>query len=368
MTSRSILCSIITSLTILILSPFTAHARPLYYSCLVEVYPELQAPTAKIKCAVCHPGKSKKKRNEYGKRLAKELRAKNVRNRKKISDALRKIGPPKLVNAASVETNATRVDRLRLPTLPARPDVGVGEKTSLAYVIQKDVEDIPSTKREIAANKRMTYFLIPPAAKTKPKNGYGLLVLLPGGGGGEGFHPFVKRIRKHAVPDDVVVAQLIATKWTDRQAIVWPTEKNKVDMQEFSTEEFIDAVVTDAQAVHTIDKKRVYGMGWSSSGPAIYAAALLEKTPLAGSYVMMSVYKPRLLPPVKNGKERAFYIEHSPDDRVCPHWMAKKAYEELKDAGARVTFATYQGGHGFRGNIYGRMKTAFKWLETKTKQ
>lgn len=236
-----------------------------------------------------------------------------------------------------------------------------------ACFAQKDVADVPSQKRTIAANKRMTYFLIASSAKKVPAKGYGLLLILPGGSGNAAFHPFVKRIRKHAVPKDVVVAQPIAVKWTDRQVIVWPTEKNKVAKQQFSTEQFIDAVVKDVQSVHRIDKTRVYAMAWSSSGPAVYAAALRKKTPLTGSYVMMSVFKPQLLPPLKNAKGRRFFIEHSPDDGVCPYWMAQKADKILKKAGARTNLVTYKGGHGFRGNIYGRMRAALQWLESDRK-
>lgn len=327
--------------------PPAVHARPQYYKAFVEVFPD-QKPLAKaVGCSVCHMGKSKKNRNPYGKALENELAGKNVKDPATIRKALRKIGRPKVV--VDPPTNKTTTRTFFVSTAAA----------------QSDVADIPSKKRTIAAHKRMTYFLIPPAAKKPPKDGYGLLVLLPGGSGSEAFHPFIKRIRKHAVPKDVVVAQPIAFKWTEKQRIVWPTDKSKVDKLAFSTEQFIDAVIKDVQSVHKIDGKRINAMGWSSSGPAIYAAALRKKTPLAGSYIMMSVYKPKFLPPVKNAKGRRFYIEHSPDDRICPHWMAKKANTELKAAGANVQFAEYKGGHGFRGNIYGRMRTAFQWLDRR---
>ena len=329
-----------------------ACARPQYLREFIKVFPPKILGAKKVNCSKCHFGRSKKNRNAYGKAFGRVLGGVNVKDVLKIREALKKIGLPKKPNP-----------KLRSLTLPARRLV----ETSFvsARFVQKDVPDVPSSKRTIAAHKRMTYFLIPAADKKPPKEGYGLVVLLPGGSGSAAFHPFVKRIRKHAVPSNVIVAQPIAVKWTDKQVIVWPTEKSKVDKQKFSTEAFIDAVIKDVGTVHKVDPKRTWAMGWSSSGPAIYAAALRKKTPLAGSYIMMSVYKPRFLPPVKNAKGRRFYIEHSPDDRVCPHWMAKKAHKELKEAGAKVEFTEYRGGHGFRGNIYGRMKAAFKWLNTK---
>eukprot|EP00913_Durusdinium_trenchii_P008903 g8369.t1 len=337
-----------------------AQARPRYLKCFVKAFPGLQPSAKKLKCSVCHPGKSKKSRNAYGQRLEKELKKLGPQpTRQNVIEALRKIGPPKIEQTGVFYGDAIRNEPLRALTLPARRGAQGEHETTLVSFVQKDVEDVPSTKRTIADNKRMTYFLIPAAAKQAPKAGYGLLLLLPGGSGDARFHPFVKRIRKHAVPDDLVVAQPVAFKWTEQQRIVWPTEKNKVDKQEFSTEKFLDAIIKDVKGVHRIDPKRVYAMGWSSSGSAIYATALRKQSPLAGSYIMMSVYKPKYLPPVNNGRKQSFYIEHSPDDRICPFWMAEKAQKELKEAGARVKFATYRGGHGFRGNIYGRMRAAF---------
>ncbi|MHC4563945.1 MAG: hypothetical protein ACYS8X_14405, partial [Planctomycetota bacterium] len=57
------------------------------------------------------------------------------------------------------------------------------------------------------ANRR--YFLIGPAkAATPPPGGFGLVVVLPGGNGGPGFLPFVKRIHKNALPKGYLIAQL----------------------------------------------------------------------------------------------------------------------------------------------------------------
>jgi len=228
---------------------------------------------------------------------------------------------------------------------------------------QDDVADVPSERRQVGDQKRQNYFLVRPATEKPPTKGYGLLVILPGGDGSADFHPFIKRIRKHAVPDDFAVAQPIAVKWTDDQRVVWPTEKLKVDRQEFSTEQFVEAVVKDVAATLPIDPQRVYCLAWSSSGPAAYALALGERPAIRGSYIAMSVFKPDLLPALGRAKGRAFYIEHSPDDRVCPYRMAREGHEALKKAGARVTLVDYEGGHGWRGDVYGRIRAGLKWLE-----
>ena len=234
---------------------------------------------------------------------------------------------------------------------------------SLSSHAQDDVADVPSQRRQVGDDANKSYFLIPPADEKAPADGFGLLVILPVGDGSAEVHPFIKRIRKHAVPADFAVAQPISVKWAEDQVVVWPTEKLSVEQQEFSTETLVEEVIKDAATVHKIDPARVYCLGWSSSGPAVYALARKEKSPVKGSYIAMSVYKPKLLPPLKNAKGRSIYIEHSPDDRVCPYWMARKGHADLKDAGARVTLATYEGGHGWRGDIYGRIKTALAWLE-----
>ena len=105
----------------------------------------------------------------------------------------------------------------------------------------------------------------------------------------------------------------------------------------------------------------------SSSGPAAYATSLQQETAITGSYVAMSVYNKKHLPPLSRAKGRAYYIEHSPDDKVCPFWMADRATKELAAAKARVEFSKYEGGHGWRGNLYGRIRKAVVWLEENTK-
>ncbi len=226
-----------------------------------------------------------------------------------------------------------------------------------------DVADVKSQDLRIGKDENKRYFLIePPKAVKEPKKGYGLLVVLPGGDGGADFHPFVKRIYKNAVPEGYVLAQPVAVKWTDEQQIVWPTEKSSVEGMKFSTEDFIDAVIKDVGGKYTIDPERIFTLSWSSSGPAAYAASLRSKK-IAGSFIAMSVFKPDFLPPLKKAKGHAYYLYHSPDDRVCPYRMAEQAEKDLKENGATVKLATYDGDHGWRGNLYDDIKDGVEWLE-----
>ena len=95
---------------------------------------------------------------------------------------------------------------------------------------QEDVADITSQDLRAGKDENKRYFLVgPQKGATAPKSGYGLLVVLPGGDGSADFHPFVKRIYKNAVPEGYLLAQPVAVKWAEKQQIVWPTDKNRVE-------------------------------------------------------------------------------------------------------------------------------------------
>lgn len=239
----------------------------------------------------------------------------------------------------------------------------LGILTACVVAAQDDVADVPAQDRLVDKDKNKRYFLIGPAKGSKaPKAGFGLIVLLPGGPGGAEFHPFVKRIFKHAVPKGYVVAQPVAVKWSKEQAIVWPTATNKVEGMKFSTEHFIDAVIADVGKEHAIDPSRIFTLTWSSSGPAAYAASLTSKK-ITGSFVAMSVFKPEELPALEKSKGHAYYIYHSREDRICPFRMAEQAERDLKKAGAEVTLVEYAGGHGWRGPLYDNIREGLRWLD-----
>jgi predicted esterase len=43
--------------------------------------------------------------------------------------------------------------------------------------------------------------------------------------------------------------------------------------------------------------------------------------------------------------------------------MAEQAAKELKKSGAAVKLATYEGGHGWRGNLYDNIREGVEWLD-----
>jgi uncharacterized protein (TIGR03067 family) len=252
-----------------------------------------------------------------------------------------------------------RLKRLQQLAEPAKApsDKGDGDGE------EDDVADVPSQDLRAGKDENKRYFLIGPGKDARrPKEGYRLVVILPGGPGSADFHPFVKRIYKYALPNGYLAAQPVAIKWTDEQAIVWPTRKNRVEGMKFSTEEFVAAVIKEVAAKHKVNPKRVFTLSWSSSGPAAYAISLSDKG-VTGSFIAMSVFNPRFLPPLEKARGHAYYLYHSPDDRVCPYRMAEQAARDLKEKEAKVKLTTYEGGHGWRGALYQNMRQGIEWLE-----
>ncbi len=107
----------------------------------------------------------------------------------------------------------------------------------------------------------------------------------------------------------------------------------------------------------------MYLLAWSSGGPAAYATLLQKDAPVTGGLIAMSVFKPQQLPDAANAKGRSIYLLHSPQDRVCPYWMAEAGHEAFSKAGVRTTLVNYDGGHGWKGDVYGNIRRGIEWLE-----
>ncbi len=68
--------------------------------------------------------------------------------------------------------------------------------------------------------------------------------------------------------------------------------------------------------------------------------------------------------PPKEARREAYFLLHSPEDKVCPHRMAVDAKTRLEKSGARVQLQTYEGGHGWKGNVFGYLREGLSWMET----
>ena len=80
-------------------------------------------------------------------------------------------------------------------------------------------------------------------------------------------------------------------------------------------------------------------------------------------FIARSVFKPAQLPSLREARGEAYFLLHSPEDKVCPYRMARQAEAVLKKAGAEVRLVTYPGGRGWKGNVYGLLREGLAWLD-----
>ena len=166
---------------------------------------------------------------------------------------------PDAANATQTKTNS--------PTKTSEtPGTATRPKTSAPSPIE-----VQTTSGGIAE-----YLLIPAGeGVAKPKSGYPLLLVFPGGDGSADFHPFIASIHKQALQGKFVVVQPLAPP-----QIVWPTRFSTARWR--STEESVSAIIADACNRQAIDRLQIYALAWSSSGPAVYATLLQDQSPFAG--------------------------------------------------------------------------------------
>jgi predicted esterase len=259
------------------------------------------------------------------------------------------------------------IREMEIPNL--RKKEGHGPPSIELPPLHQDIADIASKELHAEGDLNKRYFLIGAGKDAKPpKEGYNLIVIMPGGGGGDNFHPFVRRIYKNALGNNFLVAQPVAFKWHTSQKIVWPTKVHPIHSQKFATEDFIEAVIQDVKKHYKINKRNIFTLSWSSSGPAAYAISLQKSTQVKGSFIAMSVFRRNWLPPLDTAKGHIYYLLHSPEDKICPFSQAEQAKVELTEAGAIVQLDTYKGGHGWHGDVYSNIQRGITWLTTKMSQ
>ena len=89
---------------------------------------------------------------------------------------------------------------------------------------------------------------------------------------------------------------------------------------------------------------------------------MLPKTGITGTFVAMSVFQPASLPRLSAAKGHPYYLYHSPQDFI-PLAQADAARDALQKAGATVELQTYEGGHGWHGDVFGNIRKGITWLE-----
>lgn len=228
---------------------------------------------------------------------------------------------------------------------------------------QDDVCDVPSTILLAGEDKNKRYFLIGDYEQTAPGDGFGLIIVLPGGDGGTDIEPFVKRIYKKALPKNYLVAQLVPVTWTAEQQVIWPTEKVPTEKQEFSTEEFIEAVIKDVKNKYKVNDNHIFSLCWSSGGLAGYAYSLQKDSLATGSFIAMSAFEPERLPPLEQAKGRAYVLFHSATDETYPFSMARQARDKLKEKGAKVLLLKHRGKQSWQEKPYRQIRLGITCLE-----
>lgn len=265
--------------------------------------------------------------------------------------------------ALLVAGSAAWVTGLALAAPQEKPAGGGSASSKGEPVVGED--GVPVRDLVAGGDAMKRYFLIGPQEKKKaPKEGWGCLVVMPGGSGDDGFNPFVRNIWKSCCPDDFVVVELVAPKWVANPSVIWPMDPGDQQGMKFNTREQLDATLADVAKVQKVklDPARLYQLAWSSGGPPAYRFALDEKPPFVASYIAMSVFHEGELR-LSRAKGRFFFLDHSPDDERCPFADAQRAQQKLTKEGATVELVTYKGGHGWLDNPMARLKQGVAWME-----
>ncbi len=232
-----------------------------------------------------------------------------------------------------------------------------------AEEVPADIADMQVQDLRAGGDQKKRYFVIQRPGEP-PKDGWRTLFVLPGGSGDAQFRPFVTRIAKNAVPEGYLVVQLVAPVWTPQQAqnLVWPGEKSGMREVRFSTTDFLLAVRAELAKAHKLDPRYSFTLTWSSSGMSGYGFSLHPKSGITGTFVAMSVFQPAGLPHLSAAKGHPYFIYHSPQDFI-PIAQAEAARDALKKVGAIVELQTYEGGHGWQGDVFGSIRKGIDWLE-----
>jgi predicted esterase len=226
-----------------------------------------------------------------------------------------------------------------------------------------DVADLSIDDLRAGGDEKKRYFVIRRPGDA-PKEGYRALFVLPGGPGSADFLPFVARIAKFALPENYLVVQLVAPVWSEAQAknVVWPSAKLRPAEAKFTTADFFLAARGAVLKTHRIDPRYVFTLTWSSSGTNGYALSLLPQAGVTGTFVAMSVFQPGQLPALTKAKGHPYFIYHSREDFIA-FTHPETARDTLVKASATVELQTYEGGHGWRGDVMGDIRKGVKWLE-----
>jgi len=236
-----------------------------------------------------------------------------------------------------------------------------------AYAPAQQSKAIEST---LPAFPDSRYFVLPAHEPAQDGKG-GLIVVLPGGDGSREFLPWVENGLLAQRPADCTGVMVTAVKWKPDQQIVWPTANSRVPDMQYTTEDYVRAVVAavekelvekqQVEKQQPVDPARRVIVAWSSSGPAVWPLLVAKDSPFERGYVAMSVW-PQGLGDLQAAKGRRFFLDQSPQDQVTPFRHVRDAHTALTKAGAVVRVSVYEGGHGWNGDPIPRLREGLRWL------
>jgi hypothetical protein len=212
----------------------------------------------------------------------------------------------------------------------------------------------------LPALPKSLYFVVP-AVKPVAGKPQGLVVVLPGGDGSREFLPWVENALLAQRPDDCIGALITSVKWQPDQEIIWPTDASKVPGMEYTTEQYVRAVVAEIEKATPVDPARRVVVAWSSSGPAIHALLATKDSPFHRAYIAMAIW-PQGLGELGHVKGRRYVLDQSPEDQTTIFQHVRTAHAALTKAGAQVRVTTYAGGHGWHDEPLPRIAKGFEWL------
>ena len=93
-------------------------------------------------------------------------------------------------------------------------------------------------------------------------------------------------------------------------------------------------------------------------------AALTPEPARSGCYAALLTPQGRIVADLHVlHRGEAYWLEQSPEDPITTFDHAEKAKTTLEKLGAKVHLESYEGGHGWHGDLFGRLKRGFAWLE-----
>jgi predicted esterase len=218
---------------------------------------------------------------------------------------------------------------------------------SEAELLGNVTPSMKAEKRLIGGNDKQQVFLLRHAEQSGPAKG--LALILPGGPGSADFLPFCANVlAAQAFSADWLVVELVAPQWRPPadSVTIWPSKLFPDPKAKFTTEEFIGGVLKEMLGKEMARDAPVVGLGWSSSGHALYSALMkfpeIRGVLMNGARCQENWFRPRAAI-----KGKAIFFYHSPEDTVCPFADAEQGMKFLPKAGAYTRLVKYPGGHGW---------------------